>query len=122
VVRAVIAEVGIATASVVALASLFLKPGGMTAWIRVVIFDILYLTYCGVLVYLADRARVWWTGYLGVVMFTGFVVCRYFEYAIRLFPKSFVFIAARTLLVAGGVFLERRRSQENTRNKKSQGE
>jgi len=44
-----------------------------------------------------------------VAMFTAFVVCRYFEYAVRLLPKSFVFIAAGAILLAGGVFLERRR-------------
>jgi uncharacterized membrane protein len=108
-VRAPLVESGMATASALVLACVLWKPRGMSAWIWVAFFDVFYLAYCGVLIYLADRTRVWWTGYLGVVMFTGFVVCRYFEYAIRLLPKSFVFIAAGALLLAGGVFLERRR-------------
>ncbi len=99
-----------------------LAPGALPPWGWALSFNLLYLGLCAALVFVADRTRAWLFGYLGVAMFTGLVVCRYFEFAVRLMPKSFVFLAAGGILVAGGLFLERRRrsaqagiGQEGTR-------
>lgn len=90
-------------------AGLVLAPRVLPPWCWALLFNLLYVALSGVLVYVADRTRAWLFGYLGVVMFTVLVVCRYFEFAVRLLPKSFVFLAAGGLLLTGGMFLERRR-------------
>jgi len=89
--------------------ALSLSPRALPAWGWALLFNLLYIALSAALVFVADRTRAWFLGYLGVVMFTALVVCRYLEFAVRLMPKSFVFLAAGGLLLAGGLFLERRR-------------
>lgn len=102
-------EIIVAAWAAFAAAAPVLFPRALPPWAWALSFNLLYAGLCAALVYVADRTRAWLFGYLGVVMFTVLVVCRYFEFAVRLIPKSFVFLAAGGLLLAGGLILEKRR-------------
>ncbi len=96
------------------LLAILLKPLAFPGWVLAVGANLLHLALAGVLVLLADRTREWWMGYLGVVLFTALVICRYFEYAWELLPKSLVFLLAGGMLLAGGLALEKRRRAVKT--------
>ncbi len=106
---AMLIETAAAADSVLLLALLALGGRLLPHWLWALLFNLNLFALAAALVFVADRAREWWAGYLGVVVFTALVVCRYFEYAVRLLPKSLVFIAAGGFLLAGGLWLERRR-------------